>query len=398
MSGQRRSAGRKATHRKGMSSTGRFFSRIYHSVVAMISAGISLLLLLSASSQWINPHRFHYVSFLGLAFGFLLLAALLWIVVLIVLHRWRNLIVMGCTLLLLLYPISLTFPIHFGTQQAAADADGEIDSLRVLTYNTYALGGAQLNKGKEALPVINMIRASGADLVCLQEYAFTNRKGGHTQEKLRQALSDIYPYYDFTPASGRTIFGIAVFSKHPIRKAERIDKRKKGYVSAMYYRIALGRREIGLVNYHLHTNAIKVRDRHLAEGMIERFDTDSLMRMREGPIRQLGAAFISRATESRLIRQFLDDVHPGNLPLIVCGDMNDTPISYCYHTIRGQLRDAWQDAGFGPGITYNRHHFWFRIDHILHSDHLMALDAKVLDEYDYSDHYPVMATFQLLPL
>ena len=33
-------------------------------------------------------------------------------------------------------------------------------------------------------------------------------------------------------------------------------------------------------------------------------------------------------------------------------------------------------SGFGPGITYNESGLWFRIDHILHSDALHAVDAE----------------------
>lgn len=84
------------------------------------------------------------------------------------------------------------------------------------------------------------------------------------------------------------------------------------------------------------------------------------------------------------------------VPLIICGDFNDTPVSYCYQQIRGALSDSWEEAGWGPGITYNRNKFWFRIDHIFHSKHFKTIDIKVLDEYSYSDHYPVLATVDLL--
>ena len=59
--------------------------------------------------------------------------------------------------------------------------------------------------------------------------------------------------------------------------------------------------------------------------------------------------------------------------------------------------DAWQETGFGPGITYRAHHFWFRIDHLLHSKHFRALHSRVRKDVKLSDHYPVEATFQILP-
>lgn len=77
--------------------------------------------------------------------------------------------------------------------------------------------------------------------------------------------------------------------------------------------------------------------------------------------------------------------------------MNDTPTSFAYRSMRGDLDDTWQEAGFGPGISYREAPFWFRIDHIFHSKHFRVLNVKVLRDMKYSDHYPVMATFQLLP-
>ena len=83
--------------------------------------------------------------------------------------------------------------------------------------------------------------------------------------------------------------------------------------------------------------------------------------------------------------------------MLICGDMNDTPISYCYHNLSQGLSDTWQEAGIGYGITYKEHHFWFRIDHILHSSQFRTLDATIRKDIPFSYNYPLDATFQLLP-
>lgn len=378
----------------------------YHSVMATLTIALCGIVIISAYSDLINPQWLIYPSFLGISFGIFLVISLVWAIVLAILTRWRCLMVMGITLLIICIPLWRYCPIHpFGGPSPITSVEGldgkerpiTVDSIRLLTYNTCAMGQTHLSKIKEKIPVMDYVKESGADIVCLQEYAFTLSKGGHTQEQLRGSVSRQYPYYDFTPNDGRTAMGIALFSKYPIRKAQRIDKRKKGYFSCMYYQLEVHGRIIGLVNMHLHTNSIQPKDRVLYDEMIDHFEPDSIGRIRAGLLRSLGKAFRYRADESNMIARYLRENHPEGMPLIICGDMNDTPISYCYHTLSQGLSDTWQEAGTGYGISYKEHHFWFRIDHILHSPQFRGLDIQVRKDITYSDHYPLEATLQLLP-
>lgn len=378
----------------------------YHSVMATLTIALCGIVVIAAYSDLINPQWLIYPSFLGISFGIFMVISLVWAIVLAILTRWRCLMVMGITLLIICIPLWRYCPIHpFGGPSPITSVEGldgkerpiTVDSIRLLTYNTCAMGQTHLSKIKEKIPVMDYVKESGADIVCLQEYAFTLSKGGHTQEQLRGSVSRQYPYYDFTPNDGRTAMGIALFSKYPIRKAQRIDKRKKGYFSCMYYQLEVHGRIIGLVNMHLHTNSIQPKDRVLYDEMIDHFEPDSIGRIRAGLLRSLGKAFRYRADESNMIARYLRENHPEGMPLIICGDMNDTPISYCYHTLSQGLSDTWQEAGTGYGISYKEHHFWFRIDHILHSPQFRGLDIQVRKDITYSDHYPLEATLQLLP-
>ena len=377
----------------------------YWSVMMTLTLALCLVLLISAFSDLLSPSLWVYPSFLGIAFGVTVVIAIIWLLILLLLRRWNCSIFLVITLLIISEPISRICPIQiFGLPEPETNVitvDGQTsiipaDSIRIFTYNTCAMGQTRLSKIKEKIPVIDVVRESGADIVCLQEYAFTLSKDGHTEKELRSHLSDLYPYYDFTPNTGKKAMGIALFTKYPIKKALRVDKRKNGYFSAMYYQVEAYGQLVGLLNIHLHTNSIQPKDRVLYDEMIDHFEKDSLERIRTGMMRSLAKAFRSRADEAGLISRFLQENHPSEMPLLICGDMNDTPVSYCYHTLRHGLKDTWQEVGRGPGITFREHHFWFRIDHIFHSGHFKALNAKVRKDILYSDHYPVQATLQLL--
>lgn len=387
--------------KKGGSLLGSIFRWAFRSVMAMLTGVLCVVLVCSAYSDVVNPTFWVLPSFLGLAFGALLAVAVVWLLVLLLARRWHSLLVLVATLALVSVPAWRICPLHVGdrkTVMAASGEEGRVDSLRVLSFNTNVMGQAHLARVKERIPLIDIVRQSGADIVCLQEYSFSLGKNGHTQQELRQELKDLYPYYDFMPLDRSRRLGIATYSKHPIRKATRVDKRKKGYFTAMYYQIDVNGRTLGLVNMHLHITMINPKDRVLYEEMIERFEVDSLQRIRSGMMRSLAQAYKLRAAEAAQLSQFLREEHPEGMPLLVCGDMNDTPVSYCHRMLRKTgLSDTWQEAGFGPGITYRAHHFWFRIDHILHSRQLHSLSMRVRRDVTLSDHYPVEATFQILP-
>ena len=275
-----------------------------------------------------------------------------------------------------------------------------VDTFRVLTYNTCATGKAKLWKKDEPIPVIELARESGADVVCFQEYQFS-RKGGYEEPVLRAALQKEYPYYHIVYNSDQKnkVMGVAIYSNWPLRVQEKIDKREKNYCWAGYYEIEVRGRRIALVNCHLQSNSISDQNRKLYKEQAAHFQTDSLRRMEDG-LRQLGPSFRTRTEQVAIINRYLAERRKQwkeSLPMLICGDMNDTPTSFAYRAMRGRLADTWQDAGFGPGITFRDAPFWFRIDHIFHSEHFHTLDVQVLRDQKMSDHYPVMATFQLLP-
>ena len=375
----------------------------FRSIMATLTFVLCLLLIISAFSNYINPTWMIIPSFLGIAFGILLGLGVIWTVVVFITRRWHCFLVMFITWMIVAGPALTLCPIHLlgGPKVLTQNEAGEpieVDSLRVFSFNTNLMGQTHLSRINEKIEVIDVIRESNADICCLQEYGFTLTPGGHTQQELRGRLKDLYPYYDYTPNDGRVALGVAIFSKYPIRKGTRIDKRKSGYFSAMYYQIEVNGRRIGLVNMHMRSNMINPKDRILADEMIEHFEADSLQRIRTGMMRSLANAYRQRATEAGMMRQFLLDNHPEEMPLLICGDMNDTPGSYCYRALRQVgLEDTWAETGNGPGNTYRRHHFLFRIDHMLHSKQLRALHSRIRRDIKLSDHYPIEATFQILP-
>ena len=75
--------------------------------------------------------------------------------------------------------------------------------------------------------------------------------------------------------------------------------------------------------------------------------------------------------------------------MLVMGDLNAPPHAVELAPLFGRLRDAWS-AGPGTGFTYPAAVPVRRIDYILTSTDLRALNVRVL-AIEASDHRPVVA-------
>lgn len=93
-------------------------------------------------------------------------------------------------------------------------------------------------------------------------------------------------------------------------------------------------------------------------------------------------------------------------PLILGGDFNTTDQSEIYTMINQHLDNAHWEAGWGFGFTFPSSDRimkgltppapMVRIDHIFHSSHFYAYDAKTLSTSGGSDHFPVVADLSLI--
>jgi endonuclease/exonuclease/phosphatase (EEP) superfamily protein YafD len=91
--------------------------------------------------------------------------------------------------------------------------------------------------------------------------------------------------------------------------------------------------------------------------------------------------------EAEVIKRF---VNASPCPVIFCADLNSVPSSHVYSHIKAGLHDAFLENGLGTGGTYNRIFPKLRIDVLLHSGELEALQLK-RPAIGLSDHYPLIA-------
>ncbi|MCH5327833.1 MAG: endonuclease/exonuclease/phosphatase family protein [Coprobacter sp.] len=341
------------------------------------------LLMVSAYAHLVSPAKVMFPSYLGLAFPAFLIINLLF-VLFWALQRRRFWGISVLALLVCLPQISIYSPM--GRRVPADKVRG--DSLVILSYNIESF--QQLKPHLEDSPneILEYVANSGADIICMQEFVFGNSKRFISEEQINEALSD-YPYHCYSRNSAQpyTGSGIACYSKYPITDVRKVEY-ESDYNSSYVYRIQVGERELVLINNHLESNRFAVGDRAMYQQLLEHFDTELIGAVSSRLAPKMTVASALRASQaeavSRIVKESGDNI-------VVCGDFNDSPQSYVYHKIRGNLNDAYVKTGFGPGITYHKNGFLFRIDYILYGRAFDAVSTEI-GRLKNSDHYPLKAT------
>ena len=98
-----------------------------------------------------------------------------------------------------------------------------------------------------------------------------------------------------------------------------------------------------------------------------------------------------RAQQVREIRAVIDSTH---YPAILAGDFNDTPSSYTYRRLRGDMSDNNRAVGNGFGGTFRYLGGVLRIDYVFYDDNFTGVGYYMPDD-DLSDHKAVIAELKL---
>lgn len=96
------------------------------------------------------------------------------------------------------------------------------------------------------------------------------------------------------------------------------------------------------------------------------------------------------------VNEIFEMINEFEIPLIICGDFNDTPESETINKMKEKFEDAWEAAGKGEGLTYPAHEPVKRIDYIFFkedSGKTLKLNSITVINSDASDHLPVIAEF-----
>lgn len=234
---------------------------------------------------------------------------------------------------------------------------------------------------------VQYILDKNPDILCLQETlqaAYVNTLNiTRTQRNLRDLR---YPYQLHWHDGGT-----AIYSKYPLREIEIGDDPSMPWPHYKAARVYLNNDSITVINSHLQSLGLDSSDKNIYHKITDgELDIDSVETASQKIMDKLTTAFMKRAVQAEWIRQTLDSIK-GNV--IVCGDFNDTPLSYATRTVKGNdMVDAFEHTSFGPRISFHDNNMYFRIDHMFYRGNFTAY-RTVIDSQPSSDHYPYMTYF-----
>lgn len=263
------------------------------------------------------------------------------------------------------------------------------DALKVITFNVQSLDKSKYPPdGGGAHPALEYLKAQDADIVCLQECPLN--------DATHRLMEGVYPYID-TVKHDKNGSTLAVMSKFPVVKKERIAYPSAGNLSAAFF-IKMGHDTLLVINNHLETSGLTLGERDEFNNMVHNayngFDnggillSDTTKKSSRKLLAKLGESAKRRAPQARAVAEYVRK-NKGK-SVILCGDFNDTPISYAHRTIAKGLTDCYVESGNGPGWSYNHGFMRVRIDNIMCSSHWKPCSCKVDTSIEASDHFPVV--------
>ncbi len=347
-------------------------------VVAIINVITAVLMVAFGYSDRVSPIDYPLFSSMGITFPIFLIVNICFLIFWII-FKFRFALISVAGFIAACSPIRTYIPFNFSDSVPPG-------TIGVMSYNVKYYYGTSYDQ-QTFETIFNHIKEQEPDILCLQE--------DHSMMTDKKARYDsLYAYADTIRIGSTLVNVIGIYSKFPILRKERIEYKSNGNGSAAFY-LKIGRDTVIVINNHLETTHLSKSQRENYAKIIQgEMGNDTARAETRLLFQRLADATRLRAPQADAISDYI--ARHSEYPIILCGDFNDSPISYARRKIAENLTDCYVSTGNGVGLSYNQHMFYVRIDNIMCSDHFQPYDCKIDNSIDASDHYPISCRMKLL--
>ena len=352
---------------------GRFTPLVAVSYLLVLISGAALL------ANRVDPGDFWPAGFLApLAPFFYLITVGLFIFLL-----FKSPIHAVVPLLVVLLGMPLIFKTYQWNNNPAASTS--LSTFRVLSYNVsffsiptvFSKAYRDPQQNLTVTNTINWLQSNEADVQCLQEFWEDEDSDIH---RTVAALTDSGKYDHYfvykDQKKNRTRRGLIILSKFPMVERGKVFTSENYYNGAIYADVRVNSDTIRIINTHL--------------------ESMQLGKLQKSVMRTLGAYRQGLVTHSRQVQQLTDFVRRSPHPVILCGDLNETPYGYVYRQLNNLMHSAFETAGRGFGFTYQGDRLFFlRIDNQFFTDPLKVTRYETHEDLPFSKHLPIEAAYSL---
>lgn len=312
---------------------------------------------------FLAPKLFPFLSVLSLVLPLLLILNFLFFVYwLIQLKKYTFIsgivLLLGITFINKLYKFSETY-------LPTTESDFTIMSYNVRLFNLYDW----LPKENVPQEISSFVATENPDILCIQEFS-----------PVDSINFEQYKYKYVNVEGKKNKYGQAIYSKFKI-----IHKGEIAFPNSsnkVIYADILRKKDTIRV-YSMHLQSVKI-----STDINENIDEEKSKFI----FKRISAAFKEQQLQAELIKANVDDC---KLPKIICGDMNNSAFSYVYRLIKGNLKDAFEEAGTGFGKSYNFKYYPARIDYFLVEKDFQVKEYKSFETILNSDHFPLSTRLEL---
>ena len=335
----------------------------------MLNVVAALFLAFSYLSPKIDPQTIWWPSIFGLAYTYLLIVNVVFVFLWMIFY-WRYLFI---SLLVLI----IGWNVHNNHFRFSANKT-EKEGIKVLTYNVLHFYSYLEAKDKDG-SILDFIAAQNANIICLQETKL-QKQGLLNPIKLK----NLFPGINHLQLAHQSQWvGPVTFTSYPIVNMGEIRFDDTNNM-VIYTDLKIGKDIVRVYNCHLQSYGIRAEDYSIIDTL--NFQHKQLVEVKQIG-KKLKEAYKQRSIQIKKLKKHIDLC---TYPVIVCGDFNDTPVSFSYQTIRSNLNDAFLESGSGMSNTYRGKLPPFRIDYIFYSDDFRAYNYQ-RPHVEFSDHFPISA-------
>ena len=338
-----------------------------------------------------DPQSSALPAFFGLTFPVWAIANVFFVFLWLLRGKWYMLI----SLALIIWGWG-HFDNFFNLTSILRSSECKEEPISVMSYNVRLFDWYNWKENsKNRDKMFDQILAEDPDIICFQEFFYqkNGRKGKRfaTRDSLKEILSAKYVHDRYTTVlHGDEHYGIATFSKYPISGRGNIKFDQERGNLCIYTDVNVDGKTLRVFNAHVASIRFSPEDyRFMKELQDQKKDTETLDGMFSIGGR-LHRAFEKRAVQ---VSRILEEVERSPHPVVLCGDFNDTPVSYTYSQLTSSLHDSFRAGDVGVGSTYAGEFPAFRIDYIMHGDSLNACSYRRLPPM-ISDHRAIMAEME----
>ena len=325
---------------------------------------ISLFLLITSYlSPYISPNIFWPISFMGLIFPVLYIINIIFLIYWLIIFKkpaWANIIILIIG--------SSNVNNYIGSSSNTESSEGNIN---ILTYNVRLFNKYDWIKEQGVQEkIFDFLKSENSDILCIQEF--------YTQDT---APNLNYSYKHIGKQNKTNQGNMAIYSIYPQIKQQTVSiGGEKMNNTCIFSDIIINNDTVRIYNIHLASNWFNSSDYSFIQNPQKGKISENIL----GVIKKMKKSYKKRAEEVKEIKKHIKN---SPYPLIVCGDFNDTPLSYAYQAIKGKLIDSFSVSGKGIGDSFVNIPT-LRIDYILHDARFKS--AKYKKHHNVlSDHYAI---------